>query len=138
MGEQEITFKTAVLAKERGFTLQNIGSHVYNYYQSDGSDGNISWGHLHLNDPAKAPQYLLQQWLNLSHKLFVSVIPTIIEYNKKPDEIKWSYRIYNLEEFLIKGKSFGLIESGVICPNTYNETYEEALEDGLKEALKLI
>ena len=66
---QHIKFETAKLANKLGFSLRILGSHVYNYYKNDGSEGVISWGHLELDSPAKAPICLLQKWIREKYEL---------------------------------------------------------------------
>jgi len=116
--DTEITFETASLAKEKGFTLRSVGSHVYNYYEDDGRDGYISWGHLHLDNPAKTPQSLLQQWLRTKG---IHI------------EITWVDTLSDIYTYHISSTG------NAIRPDSeFYHSYEEALEAGLVEALKLI
>jgi hypothetical protein len=121
MNEEPIKFETALLAKQFGFTLKTVGSHVYNYYEDDGRDGYISWGHLHTNSPAKVPQSLLQKHLRDNHNIHVEVGFDV-----------WNKETYTFE-ILIKGNKDYHYDDFV----EYN-TYEECLEQGLVYALNLI
>lgn len=118
--ETFITFETAKLAKEKGFTLRNLGSHVYNYYMDSGEDGNISWDHLHIDSPAKSPQHLLQKWLRDEHGIHVFVDHAYDNFNSFSSEIH-TLKVRNIVDGL-----------------TMWNTYELALEEGLWESLKLI
>ena len=112
MKEQLISFETAKLAKEKGFALMTVGSHQYNYFEEDGREGGISWGHLNLNNAAQVPQSLLQKWLREEHKIIVSV-----DINEE-------------EKYFLSITGLGM----------YGEfkDWEQALEKGLQSALKLI
>lgn len=119
MKDKLIKFKTAKLAKEKGFTLNTVGSHTYNYYKENGETGCISWGHLNLNSPACVPQSLLQRWLREVHKIHITITSVSQE--------SWMYRITKPGQKLTEG--------------AYGEdfyTYELALEDALYNALNLI
>lgn len=149
--EQIISFKTAKLAKEKGFdNLYN----KYFYTEEDGlcsidCDGevlNVFNDDLALKshtyccngdfwydenkeefyDPIKFPavtQSLLQKWLRKTNKILVEVVAV--------DD--WDHWIYSITT------------EGIMCPfeqlpwsGIEYLTYEEALEIGLQEALKLI
>ena len=115
MKEELITYKTAVLAKEKGFDLD-----IFSRYNKDGI---IIYSSL-LDDEyrqlAPAPtQSLLQRWLREEHKIFVYCIPKGFIKGNGREVIRWGNNIS-----LRKGK--------------YSTTYELALEQGLIEALNLI
>lgn len=135
MEEQLITFETARLAKEKGFTLNVVGSHKYNYFTESGELGVTSWGHLHLDEPAEVPQSLLQKWLREKHGIHIVLIPTI--------NAAWTYKTTTVlserdEEVIIGIKDVGdLPPYKNVCGEDFS-TYEKALERGLQEALKLI
>lgn len=131
MREDLITFQTANLACEKGFTINVVGSHVYNYYKEDGNTGCISSSHLYLDSPVEAPQSVLQKWLRETHNIIVDVVSyydesdlplTKINKAKPKGYFAWDYYDEDFSEE--KAKKF--------------ETYEEALEWGLQNALQLI
>ena len=141
MTDQLITFETSTLAKEKGFTLGSVGSHVYNYYEKDGRHGNISWGHLNLDHPAMCPQTLLQRWLREQFQIFVSVTREAIG----SDEWEWSYEIeYLPKEHWGAKRRVGFFKEIKVFSDGYGtysgawNKYEEALEKGLQAGLKLI
>lgn len=122
MEEDLITFETAKLAKEKGFTLREVGSHTYNYFGDDGILGCISWGHLNLDQPAQVPQSLLQKWLREKHE--INVVPAFSKFSRT-----YGYKIYFIENGgteEINGQYSKFI------------SHEKALEKGLQESLKLI
>jgi hypothetical protein len=156
MNEEVIKFETALLAKNIGFTLQTVGSHVYNYYEDDGRDGYISWGHLHTNSPAKVPQSLLQKYLRDNHDIHIN-----IRRENYFQVSKYEYYHYDIShgELTDVSEQEDLRENIMddclqdIVGNYLNDekyskliferkfafkTYEEALEDGLIKCLKLI
>ena len=128
MEDQLITFETAKLAKEKGFTLNIIGSHIFNYYEDSGTLGHISWGHLHLNNPAAVPQSILHRWIREQHKIEIDVTFSTITGTYKTT--LWVKSDITNGDHYVPKKRIGHIQ-------TYN-TYEQALEIGLEKALKLI
>lgn len=124
MEEQLISFKTAKLAKEKGYNITN-------YLAYDESTGLMlpkdpaypGWHNYALEGTCPAPtQSLLQKWLREEHNMYISVEPN---FNRK-----WHFAIFNLKESLLFGQK-----------SLYSRdqlSYEEALESGLLEALKLI
>lgn len=127
MEDQLITFKTAKLAKEKGFN----GSCLCSYNEVQGLEHCINYtGELYFTqeyiDIAKengkisylAPtQSLLQKWLREKHNMDVLII-------------KSKHECYDV---FVWGETRELF-----FPEDYAKTYEEALEKGLQEALKLI
>ncbi len=114
MKEQLIEFKTAKLAKEKGF---NIEGHQY-YYDSPKS---ILWHsikmemHNESDNISVEAQSLLQKWLREEHRLIVEI------------------------DFLgTQAWDVGIANYKIPYLRDYFKTYEEALEKGLIEALKLI
>lgn len=119
MREDYIEFKTAKLAKEKGF--EQTGDRLYGINTRDNKPH--YWTN-HRYTPTKdeyvAPtQTLLQKWLR-TKEIFVYVIP----------EDHGSFRY----EFFDEGASYFPEPSD----HVYFDTWEEALEDGLQKALKLI
>lgn len=130
MKEELISFKTAKLAKEKGFDWE-----VYNVFKDVEIYGELDYGNpidlIADNDGfmqsmfsngkdtegmyAAPTQSLLQRWLREVHNIFLTV-----EYSLSNDN--WFYYLYK-QEF-----------------NKYIhfKIYEKALEAGLLEALKLI
>ena len=132
MEEKLIEFKTAKLAKKKGFILHTLDT----FYQYDGS---ISLCHykskraLYVQDMERVECYaptqaLLQKWLRDVHKLTMNIHPV--------ENGKWEFVIFILKKPLPE-RGFENIMSLHVEPYRW-DTYEEALERALKEALKLI
>ena len=131
MKEQLISFKTAKLAKEKGFNIPCKYFYKEKYINAIEyevvHDGHLeaNWNENFKYSPAEcsAPtQSLLQKWLREKHHLII-----IIAYQYEHDSTPYSYWIYKENNSLP-------INQWV---NDLN-TYEEALEMGLQESLKLI
>lgn len=132
MEEQLISFKTAKLAKEKGFPQKNL----FSCYREDGRLTNYSASaHGYYlaqknqnNNPlidfkCIAPtQSLLQKWLREKHNLHC--LSDVTSTNT------WYWKIYCL-------KTKTMLKTDDIYCKIYN-THEEALEVDLQEALKLI
>lgn len=133
MKEQLITFETAKLVKEKGFTLKHIQI-GFDYYKPDGEK-------LRLDEFNKefikycTPYYtqsLLQKWLREVHQIYVQIEVDRTTYPKFWFEvIHFTGNPLNLSE-----REWGW-ESKYTAEFLYR-TYEEALEEGLQEGLKLI
>ncbi len=121
MEEQLVAFKTAILAKEKGFRI--YGS-VNTYYYND--EGILSYTQIFSTDKKKPvdkiiafTQSLLQKWLREEHCLYVTP-----QYNGVNEWSNWFYEVKKKEQ--------------PIADNAYWLTYEEALEEGLYYSLKQI
>lgn len=128
MNEQLISFETAKLAKEKGFTkengcacrdgwvcyLQSFTGQVYTTNPDEMVMDHLGNSHL-IERPT---QSLLQKWFREVHNIFLYIV--------KDDEENISYLI-NEEYYYDTGPWNG----------NFN-TYEEALEAGLQEAFKHI
>jgi hypothetical protein len=116
MQEELITFETAKLAKEKGFSIP--GENIYENEEllCEVEFKNWNNGTLCLSAPT---QSLLQRWLREVHKINI-----VIQYwtGPKPHKPVLHYRTTVNENF------FG----------EHYVTYEEALEEALFESLKLI
>jgi hypothetical protein len=115
MEKEFVTFKTAKLAKEKGFDVLTKLR-----YREDGSCGTI------FNEGAQIMmpiQSLLQKWLREVHNIEVYVVPYSTNNNHKLRGGKGYYEV--------------VVDLAGTTWSGY-ETYEEALEIGLQEALKLI
>ena len=114
MEDQLISFKTAKLAKEKGFYIEDQNNHIPRY-----------------NLPT---QSLLQKWLRELHNCFIEV------GIHSPENKYFTKR--NLRYFVkinYYGKNFNIEMTDDEDYLKINiKTYEEALEIGLQEALKLI
>ncbi len=130
MKEQLISFKTAKLAKKKGFDIK-----VETFYMGDSEDNFLhnagkkdNWNNYkcilnesELSDDYSAPtQSLLQKWLREVHLISIKVDD--FTYNSK---IRYDVNVVPL----------GSQED---TPSEVLKSYEEALEKGLQEALKLI
>lgn len=139
MTEQLITFETAKLAKELGFTWECI--HFYNKkgeledrYESSGSstDTNVpiylyefydnynskGWLGVECSAPTQAH---LQKWFREVHSLHIVVDVTI--------DTEWYFTVYNL-----KDKRNAEIQT----PAKSYETYEEALNNAFIKTFKIL
>jgi hypothetical protein len=129
MQEELISFKTAKLAKEKGFWSDKIGFVKCLYT----NEGQVYEGY---DDDFKIPaptQSLLQKWLRKKHNIYVIPIPE----EDLPND-SWICQL----QYISPAKSKHLVKI-IIYPEWYKGveeagTYEQALEAGLYEALKLI
>ena len=126
MEDTLITFKTAKLAKEKGFIIKT----KYSWYVPDNSKPIIEKhkpdGLYYLSCPT---QSLLAKWLREKHGILTN---PIFSYN----DGKWVIHIESIK--LAKIDDNSVLISGIdFQPSLFN-TYEEALEIGLQESLKLI
>ena len=142
MKETLITFETAKLAYEKGYTREVVGisftSTRRNYYNTQGElNGDctdfikdvLKYGREkakinHILYPATS-QSLLQKWLREKHGYHIVLIPTITTY--------WTFKIVNV----LKKNTMEIPPYTDVSGKDFT-TYEEALEEGLQEALKLI
>jgi len=115
MKKELITFKTAKLAKDKGFDV-----YVCDMYASNGVITKFSKTKILLYaDYTLAPaQSLLQKWLRDRHN--IDFWFGILENNQ-----------YHIEDITRNGVLIGSCVDG-------HDSYEDALEVGLQEALKLI
>lgn len=132
--ESNISFETAKLAKEKGFT-----GIVRGIYDTDGNYMDSIETNEHYTKWASAPtQSLLQKWLRDEHDIHVHV-----EYFHDP---KFGYHHKYDSVISHEGNDWdgGIenrlkrIESDEFRMYRLFDTYEEALEDGLHQSLKLI
>ena len=123
MQEQLISFETAKLAKEKGFTefcFHKFNKDINGDYEESSIMANI---HDHVIETYNRPtQSFLQKWLMEKHRLIV-----LVSYNYDYDLTPYAYWIYKENE------------SDPINQRVNDlHTYEDALELGLQETLKLI
>tara|TARA_R110002012_G_scaffold207179_1_gene377266 strand:+ start:237 stop:671 length:435 start_codon:yes stop_codon:yes gene_type:complete len=144
MQEEIVTFKTAKLAKGKGFenkTPHKLRRDYYNHLGVLNGDvteyikAYVAKENTEKYNTIDAPtQSLLQKWLREKHKINVesNFLPNIEKYScfylpmnlPKPNSHKNKFDAYkSLKNYLSK---------------TRHDTYEEALEKGLQEALLLI
>lgn len=120
MKEQLISFETAKLAKEKGFTQKGI----YPKWRVDGkilvelTNGDEEYH-------SASTQSLLQKWLREEHNIHILMNVGMYDGNKQT----FYCNVCLFGENLYKSK---------FRSKTSIYTYEEALEEGLQEALKLI
>ena len=140
MKEQLITFKTAKLAKEKGFDWE-----VDNGYNNDSQllcndrQRDLEFNYNEEEGRTSAPtQSLLQKLLREKHKLSVEVE---FDYAYEIDEGKGNYSdaIFTVKIADISNPR----KYNVVSPNWQRRdgnqfTYEQALEKGLQAALELI
>lgn len=113
MKEQLISFKTAELAKEKGFL-----EYCENFYSSKGILNESTGNEITYLAPT---QSLLQKWLRENHNIHIDIS---MQYNV------WFYSVNKIP--------FNHFKDNDIVGGTYFSSYEKALEKGLYEALKLI
>lgn len=119
-----ITFETAKLAKEKGFSEDS----TYNY-NSDGELGVdedyhlVNWN-LPQHGAQSAPnQSLLQKWLRDKHDIWVYCKPTIAG---------------NLAEYNWESGILAPLNEGRDFLSSESDSYEKVLEEALFESLKLV
>lgn len=134
MREELVTFKTAKLAKEKGFIWKTLDSfykmtfeEVWKPNSRDKFGNYIDWNthtrEVPKNNISRPTQSLLQKWLREVHQIYVWV----------------SYQEPYYDIFVFKGKTNYYRKDDDFTNNyTPYKSYEEALEIGLQEAFKLI
>jgi len=128
MKDEIIEFKTAKLAKERGFKENS----VYMVYNPNGKIINLFHPQLEGFIATQAPtQSLLQRWLREVHNLHVNLNLRsshnyLLNIYSKEEEV--GIRTQRKEKYLNIHKT----------SEELNNSYEQSLEIGLQEALKLI
>ena len=119
MEEKLISFETAKLAKEKGYT------YAYEFYDLEGNLNDFGmvggWTNCHDKNYAAPTQSFLQRWLREKHNIHISII-----FDENTVNTYYFYKINSGDGF-IKKESM----------HTF-KTYEEALEIGLLTALELI
>ena len=133
MKEQLASFETALLAKEKGFTITEC---FYGISSSMIYDVNKKAKPSYQNtqeDEVDAPtQSLLQKWLREKHNIIVTSLP----YEDEIPECEEEKRQTLWEDETIDCRETPWLRE--ITTYTYYHSYEKALEIGLQEALKLI
>lgn len=137
MQEKLIEFKTAKLAKEKGFKNGSIS-----YYAGNSKlitfNTNLYPNALYTNNTAQkftyeaTTQSLLQRWIREVHKISVEVALDFME-DKYGDTL---YYHCNILHSIDSHKTVKWL--GAECTYENYNTWEEALEAGLMEGLKLI
>lgn len=126
MEDKLVSYKTAKLAKEKGFNWK-----VFSYYKSEMSLFNIfpdyeqdidNWNNItfYINCYSAPTQSLLQKWLREKHSIHINI--GTIAFNRG----------------INKMPNYGYCISSTKNHNKKITNYEEALEEGLYEALKFI
>lgn len=135
MKEQLITFKTAKLAKEKGFEVATIHSYELSEvlcYKEKAHNWNGRKKLLGVDKYFNAPtQSLLQKWLREKHRIVVLIAYPHTDDNKVGgiNSVTFDVQIYKLhggdawKKHILKG---------------ITDDYEYTLEKGLQEALKLV
>ena len=121
MKEQLISFETAKLAKEKGFT------YAYEFYDKEGNIEDFGmvggWTDCCDENYAAPTQSLLAKWLREEHNLHITI-------NVGLPHNRFIMYYSNVIKFGKHHKSK--------YRSVFYKTYEEAYEIGLQEALKLI
>lgn len=136
--ETTITFKTAKLAKEKGFNWDTL--HCFTnggslQYSSGDEDDNGVYNHNMWDNFSAPTQSITQKWLREVHGIHIVIIPTVISY--------WTYKtvrvVAEIDNDVIRGLRYvdSLPPYNDVCGFDFN-TFEEAFEDGLYESLLLI
>ena len=130
MVEELISFETAKLAKEKGFS--EFTQEVFNQF---GKLFIFNSGLLTNHERIQAPtQSLLQKWLRETH--FLNVEVTHHGYNKEDNHFSFRAKVKTITK--IKQSDNNGCLSDVQGDFYIFRSYEQALEKGLQEALKLI
>jgi hypothetical protein len=143
-----ITFKTAKLAKEKGFNLRiqkfylhkgvkdvDLKKHPVPKLNSVDNELRYSNWNNRASRTSAPTQSLLQRWLREVHKLFIN-IGIFKESDEEP--IVYDYAITDLNiPYDINEEEIFLKDYGIEKERDF-KTYEEALEKGLQETLKLL
>ena len=108
MEDTRVTFKTAKLAKEKGFEFRVVWEYILGFKEDSERDKYLP------------TQSLLAKWLREEHNIIV-----LVDYEGIDG---YYYKFYSYKE---GNKNYDASDKN------YN-TYEEAYEIGLQEALKLI
>ena len=127
MENELVTFDTAKLAKEKGFTIRGIKLMGYtSKFYNHNTKTLLAYGRTGRTDLTKAyfapTQSLLQRWLREEHDLIVVALPYTLDNKERTRVYIW----------LIHKKFSSTAK------DQYFKTFEEALESGLEKALKLI
>ena len=143
MKEQLVSFETAKLAKEKGFTEEclhfycknKVCDHIEEPYEysfrvngNKDSKDNLGYG-ITWSAPT---QSLLQKWLREKHNIIVTSLP----YEDEIPECEGEKRQTLWEDETIDCRETPWLRE--ITTYTYYHSYEKALEIGLQEALRLI
>jgi hypothetical protein len=136
MKDELITFKTAKLAKEKGFPIiwKNIAYTPFYYCDENGKvwDSYLRRSEYDKKSEEvilyfKSTQSLLQRWLREVHGIHINITWRSLNNPLFGCELN---QLYSKADF----DSYHL---GIYVDNKY-KSYEKALEQGLQEALKLI
>lgn len=131
MKDELITFKTAKLAKEKGFDFSNVEIRDSNTLEvADNVKARLDYFEtMKESNLVQLPtQSLLQRWLREKHEIMVEIQLNEGEVDTTYKWLLFTRRLTGKGLFWISGDSNEVI---------FN-TYEEALEVGLQESLKLI
>jgi len=140
--EAVVSFETAKLAKEKGFT-DLVGNFMdKNYYNYKGElngdstelikyfiklrNSNLSIEETGAHNPfdhiAAPTPTILQDWLRNTKGIIIYVFPIVVQF----DEVKYFWSIINKKGEILKESLLGFIE------------WDDAFEEGIKESLNLI
>jgi hypothetical protein len=134
MENKLVEFKTAKLAKEKGFDIQCNNVFIQSYFQDDvaQSKQNVFNGYIsciNLKGICFQPeQNLLQKWIREIHKINIEIIGFV----DSPEETVCYY--YHLRDMTKYSTLLILPDSS---ENTF-DTYEECLENSIYKSLTLI
>lgn len=142
MTEQLISFKTAKLAKEKGFYIPTLAycfenGNVGLDYIGEGQFRNVLESDNHnkngyyINRYSLPTQSLLQKWFREEHEIYIEVM----WFGDKDTGVEWDYQI---SKILDSNPDLSHNYLNEWSDNRNFQTYEEALEEGLFQALKLI
>lgn len=128
MEEQLITFKTAKLAKERGFF------EGFRLYTMEGKLWQTFFiGEEERKQYSASTQSLLQKWLRDVHKINVHVY-SVHGHDGSEFQLRWSADVYNMKE--LNDENYHIM-IGYELSDGIKDTFEEALEMGLDAALRI-
>lgn len=136
MEEKLIEFKTAKLAKEKGFNLKC--KNWYDQTETLNPCKGIRGAMCYTNEGYAPTQNFLKDWLREEHLIYVYPFRLLqFDNNDDPfyfDNNEWSYCI---DDLLITKEGIAQMR-GYTLQNKLFRSYEEAFEAGLLKALSLI
>ena len=144
-----ITFKTAELAKEKGFHWKVFGYYSSTSEHSPELEKNVFSVNHNIQDDFpyayySAPsQSLLQRWLREEYDVIISIFPSVVSQHSHwgQEHSKVTTYINAPLDFKPKGRlyEYCIWDNGESSwSGSGNSNYEDALEEALIQALKLI
>lgn len=129
--ESYCSFEVGKLLKEKGFnvdfceTYYNINNGIFLRDRH--------WSTLDDIDQIIAPTYSIAiEWIKVNFDYWITISPTVIQYNETEDKLKWHFSIRSLESFLKNSR----IKNTAIDNSTYYGCPEDATEAAILYTLQ--